>query len=109
MAEPLTTPTTPTTQRPAIYMRTMVVGRVEEVSRFEGMYYTRIVCPAEDEYSQPQMVKIRSKTRIGSREEIVTCKCRIGGYKRKPYKAVDKETGEQVFVNPVDMTLDLIE
>lgn len=90
-------------------MEVSVVGRIEEVQRYEGTYSTRVICPAADQYSQPQNVKIRSKSRIGSRDELITVTCRLGGYKRKVFHAVDKETGERVAVVPVDMTLDLVE
>lgn len=86
-----------------------VTGRIEEVQKYEGTYSTRLVTPAADQYSKPQIVKIRSKTRIGSREEIITVNCVLGGYTRKAFRATDKETGEQVSVTPVDMTLDLVD
>lgn len=90
-------------------MEVTISGRIEEVQRFEGIYATRIITPAPDEYSSPQNVKVRSKTRIGSRDELVTITARLGGYKRKPFKATDKESGEIVNVIPVDMTLDLVD
>lgn len=90
-------------------MEVTITGRIEEVQRYEGTYNTRIICPAADEFSQPQNVKVRSKTRIGSKEEMVTITARLGGYKRKPFKATDKETGEIATVVPVDMTLDLVD
>jgi hypothetical protein len=90
-------------------MEVSVTGRIEEVQRYEGIHNTRIICPAADQFSQPQNVKVRSKTRIGSRDEMVTITARLGGYKRKSFKATDKETGEVVNVVPVDMTLDLVE
>lgn len=90
-------------------MEVTITGRIEEVQRYEGTYNTRIICPAADQFSQPQNVKVRSKTRIGSKEEMVTITARLGGYKRKPFKATDKETGEIAMVVPVDMTLDLVD
>lgn len=90
-------------------MEVSITGRIEEVQRYEGTYNTRIICPAADQFSQPQNVKVRSKTRIGSKEEMVTVVARLGGYKRKPFKATDKETGEIATVVPVDMTLDLVD
>jgi hypothetical protein len=96
--------------RPALRpMEVLVTGRIEEVQRYEGTFSTRIICPAADQYSQPQNVKVRSKSRIGSRDDLVPVTVRLGGYKRKVFTAVDKETGERVSVVPVDMTLDLIE
>lgn len=99
----------PAPRRQNSHMEVTVSGRIEEVQRYEGTYNARIICPAADQFSQPQNIKIRSKSRIGSREELVTVTARLGGYKRKPFQAVDKETGERVSVVPVDMTLDLIE
>lgn len=90
-------------------MEVIITGRIEEVQRYEGTYNTRIICPAADQFSQPQNVKVRSKTRIGSRDEMVTITARLGGYKRKAFKATDKETGEIATVVPVDMTLDLVD
>lgn len=108
-AHPENTPATAPV-RPALpMMQVSICGRVEEVQRFDGMYATRIICPAADEYSQPQNIKIRSKTRIASRDEVITVVARLGGYKRKPFKATDKDSGEIVSVVPVDMTLDLVE
>jgi hypothetical protein len=37
------------------------------------------------------------------------CTCLLGGFVRKPFMAVDKATGEQTKVTPVDMTLDAVE
>lgn len=90
-------------------MQLVVAGRIEEVQRYENIYNTRLICPAADEYSAPQHVKVRSKTRIGLRDEVVSVTCRLGGYRRKPFLTVDKETGERVSVIPVDLTLDAIE
>lgn len=99
----------PAPRRQNNMMEVTIAGRIEEVQRFEGIYATRIICPSADQYSAPQTVKVRSKARIGSRDEIITVTARLGGYKRKPFKATDKETGEQTNVIPVDMTLDLVD
>ena len=96
--------------RPSVApMVVSIMGRIEEVQRYEGTYNTRILCPASDQFSQPQNIKVRSKTRIGARDEMVTITARLGGYKRKAFKATDKETGEIAMVIPVEMTLDLVE
>lgn len=96
------------TAKPAFGLTT-VLGRVEDVQRYEGTYRTRIITPAADEYSSPQRLLIRSKTLLGSKEETITVTCRVGGYQRKPYFVTDKETGEVTKVIPVDMTLDHVE
>lgn len=101
--------TSDTTPAKPVFNLVTVHGRVEEVQRFEGTYKTRLICPAADAFASPQKIAIRSKTRLGSRDEMVTATCRLGGYQRKPFRATDKETGEVVNVIPVDMTLDLVE
>lgn len=103
-------PTEINKSRPAARpMEVTILGRIEEVQRYDGTYNTRIICPAADEFGQPQNVKVRSKSRIGSKDEMVTVVARLGGYKRKPFKATDKDTGEITTVVPVDMTLDLFD
>lgn len=101
--------TTENTPAKPVFNIVTVHGRVEEVQRFEGVYRTRMICPSADNFTSPQKIIIRSKTRLGSRDEMVTATCRLGGYQRKPFRATDKETGESVSVTPVDMTLDLAE
>ncbi|HLD45632.1 MAG TPA: single-stranded DNA-binding protein [bacterium] len=103
-------PTEINKSRPSLRpMEVLISGRIEEVQRYEGTYQTRVICPAADQFSQPQNVKIRSKQRLGSKEEMISVTCRLGGYKRKVFRATDKETGESVSVVPVDMTLDLVD
>lgn len=103
-----TTPAPETQAKPAFNVVT-VRGRVEEVERYEGIFNTRLLCPAANEFAQPQSVKVRSKTRIGSKDDIVTCTCMLGGYKRGKYTTKPNKDGEVFTVTPVDMTLDLID
>lgn len=86
-----------------------VVGKVEAVRRYEGKFYTRVVSPAPDLYSQPSILEIRSKARLGAIDDELNIEARLGGYKRKAYRVTDKETGEQTNLIPVDMTLDAVE
>ena len=91
-------------------MMVNVVGRVEAMRRYEGLTYTRIICPAADAYSRPDIVQIRSKGRIGQAgEEVGPLKCKLSGYKKKPFRFTDKATGEQIEMIPVDHNLDLVE
>lgn len=87
----------------------LVRGRVEETRRHGSTSYTRILCPAADEYSRPQTMEIRSKTRLGQKGDTITQLCIVGGYTRKPFRATDKETGETTMVTPVDHTVDAVE
>ena len=87
----------------------LVRGRVEETRRHGNTSYTRILCPAADEYSRPQTMEIRSKVRLGQKGDTITQLCIVGGYTRKPFRATDKETGETAMVTPVDHTVDAVE
>lgn len=91
------------------FNQVMVKGRIEESRRHENTNYTRILCPAADEYSTPQTLEIRSKARMGQKGDLVQQLCYLGGFKRKAFMATDRNTGEQTKVIPVDMTLDAIE
>ncbi|GAQ30846.1 single-stranded DNA-binding protein [Ralstonia insidiosa] len=96
----------PNTVKP---MQVVVRGRIESTRSFEGTRYTRIMTPAADAYSRPQVVEVRGKQRLGERGEEVTVLCNLGGFQRKPYRVTNKDTGEVETVTPCDMTLDVIE
>jgi len=87
----------------------MVFGRIEHFDRYEGFYFSRVMSPAVDAYSRPQVLRIRSKASLGRKGEEVKALCQLGGFTRKPFQFTDKTTGEVLTVIPVDMTLDLIE
>jgi len=90
-------------------MRVIVRGRLESMRRYEGKTYSHVMTPAADAYSRPQLVEIRSKSKLGEKGEEIIATCVLGGYSRKAYQAKDKATGEISTVVPVEHTLDLIE
>lgn len=90
-------------------MQVLVVGRVDASRRHEKTHYTRVVTPAPDPYSRPQTVEIRSKQRLGQSGDEIRVTGMLGGYTRKPFRSVDKDTGEATMVTPVDLTLDAVE
>lgn len=90
-------------------MQVLIRGRIESSSVHEGTRETKIMTPAVDEFSRPQLLEVRSKIRIGEKGELVTIKCQLGGYQRKAFQVKDKSTGEIRNVVPVEHTLDLIE
>ena len=105
-----TQPTPLPSSRPvAAALQVLVRGKVEASRRFDGKRYTRIVTPAADAYSRPQVVEVRSVAKLGDVGEETEVTCRLGGYTRKAYRVTDKDTGEQTMVTPVDMTLDAVE
>lgn len=90
-------------------MQVLIKGKVEASRRFDSKRFTRIITPAADAYSRPQVVEVRSMGKladVGDETEVV---CRLGGYTRKPYRVTDKDTGETSMVTPVDITLDAAE
>jgi hypothetical protein len=90
-------------------MQVAISGRIEGSKTYEGKRYTQVMTPAADAYSRPQMVEVRSKSRLGDKGEEISCHCVLGGFQRKAYETKDKNTGEIVKVIPVEHTLDLVE
>ncbi len=90
-------------------MEVNILGKVDSIRRYDGKTFTRVLTPAADAYSKPQVLEIRSDKKIGDRGEEVTVLCRIGGYTRKAFRVTDKDSGEQTMVTPVDMTLDALD
>jgi hypothetical protein len=90
-------------------MQVVIAGRIDASRRYDGSTYTRILTPAPDAYSRPQVVQVRSKGRLGEKGEEITVRAQLGGFVRKAYKFTDKETGEVMTVTPVDHSLDLVE
>lgn len=94
--------------RPAL-MEVFIKGKIDAQGRHGQVRYTRILTPAPDAYSRPQMIEVRSKGQLGSTGDEVTVTAKLGGYARKAFRSTDKETGETTMVTPVVMTLDLVE
>lgn len=90
-------------------MQVFVIGKIDDIRRFKGDRYTRILTPAPDAYSRPQTIQIRSKGQLGQKGEEISVMATLGGYTRKSYKSEDPDTHETTMVTPVDMTLDAIE
>lgn len=84
-----------------------IVGKILDVQRRESTTYTVVLCPAEDEYSRPSEVKIRSARSVGRVGEVVDVLCKLGGYGRA-FEYKDKETGEILRGRQVDMILDVV-
>lgn len=91
------------------FMMVTVRGKIVRSRRHDDKVLTHIVTPAKDEYSKPQTVEVRSRRKLGEREDIVTIECELGGYERKQFEVRDRETGEVSRVQPVNLTLDAVE
>lgn len=79
----------------------IIRGRVQEVKRTSDLTYTVIVTPAEDQYSQPATVEVRSKTVIGKPHEDVTVRVKIGGYRRK---GGEDRNGDAMYFTTITLT-----
>lgn len=90
-------------------MEVRIKGKIDASRRHGDVRYTRILTPAPDAYSRPQTIEVRSKGQLGSKGEEVTVTATLGGYTRKAFKSIDKESGEITMVTPVDLTLDAVE
>lgn len=91
------------------FMEVTIKGKIEAARRHEKKHYTRLITPAADAYTRPQVVEVRSNQRLGQQGDEITVDCKLGGYTRKAFRSTDKETGETSMVTPVDMTLDAVE
>lgn len=84
-------------------------GKVDASRRHESYYYTRMVIPAINEYESPSTVELRSRNRVGDPDEMINVRAKVGGYRKRPYRFTDRDTGESRMVVPVVVTLDVIE
>jgi len=88
----------------------VINGKLIDQRRVDGAFYSTIITPAPDAFSQPMPFEVRSNRSLGAREEIVTVPCRVGGYFRRSYDTKpDPHTGEVRRVKPVVVALDAIE
>lgn len=81
--------------------QSLLRGRVNTIRKAEECYFTEVTLPAPDEYSQPAIVEIRSRKRIGQAGDTVECLTACGGYRGKSFVYTDKETGERSNRRPV--------
>lgn len=89
------------------HMIVNVHGRIENIRRYDGRVFTRIISPAADSYSAPAMVEIESKTTLGQLGDDWTGTCRVGGY-RNDYDTRD-DNGDKRPVKSARNTIVVIE
>lgn len=94
--------TTPNQDKPGRKVNTAILsGKITSVRRHDDFTYTEITLPAQDEYSSPATVEIRSKKRIGQGNDSVQVEVQCGGYRGRAFNYTDKQTGEQFSRRPV--------
>lgn len=74
--------------------KTRLTGKIFHSHRKGNFYYTQIVSPALDEYSNPSRFGLRSSSKLGDIEQVITVDIAISGSSR-PFDYTDKETGER--------------
>lgn len=84
------------------------IGRIEHVEKYQNNFHTLIKTPAEDAYSHPSTIPLRSKSRLGSVGDEISVNFRIGGVPRT-YQRKDKETGELIPARTADVYCTVIE
>ena len=89
--------------------QTYLVGRVEQVELVNNVRYTTIICPANDQYSSPEIITIRSKRPLGAKGDEIRQLCHVGGFRGRAFETKDKDTGEIRKVRQVQHTIDAIE
>lgn len=90
-------------------MRVAIKGRCDRVRRYENRFFTVVTTPAQDEYSRPSVLEIRSDRRFVEPGDTFQCEAMLSGFAGRSYQVTDKETGERRTVNPVNLFLDLVE
>lgn len=73
-----------------------ITGKISEVRFHDGYNYTSVVCPAEDEYSYPNTIEIRSKKKIDNVGAVIEdIECFVVGFTER-FSYIDKSTGEAI-------------
>lgn len=91
-------------------LNVMINGKLVEQRKNDGLFYSTILSPAPDQYSQPMPFEVRSSKSLGAREEVVSVACKVGGFFRRSYDTKpDPHTGETRRVRPIVLTLDALD
>lgn len=90
-------------------LNVVISGKLVDQRKHDGTFYSTLVAPAPDAYSSPMPFEVRSRKTLGSRDQVVSVPCRLGGFFRRTFDTTDRNTGEVRRVKPVIMTLDALE
>ncbi|GAB7551165.1 hypothetical protein NRB_06620 [Novosphingobium sp. 11B] len=93
----------------AANLNVVVHGKLVDQRRNEGVFYSTVLSPAADQFSQPEPFEIRSSKSLGNREEIITVPCRLFGFFRKSYETKPDRHGETRVIRPVVAGLEALE
>jgi hypothetical protein len=85
-------------------VRGRVIGRRRIATQNGPRFLTLITMAAQDEFSTPATVEVRSVDQLGDIGETVSVKCRLGGFRRS-YEATS-EDGTKRTVQTATLTLD---
>lgn len=88
-----------------VALETLVSGKLVEARKHAGEFFSVILAAAKDAFSPPVPLEVRSDKPLGNRDELVSVRCTIGGYRSRTFEQTDRDTGEVRRVSPVRMTL----
>ena len=91
-----------------VHMVFHAVGRIEHAEKYQNNFTTLIKTPAQDAYSYPPTIAVRSKSRLGSVGDEISIKCTISGVPRT-FQRKDKETGEITPARTADAYFSVVE
>lgn len=86
-----------------------VSGKLTEVRHHGSTFFSTVLAPAKDAFSQPMPFEVRSARPVGREGEMVEVRCELSGYFGRTYDTTDKHTGEVRRVKPIGLALDVIQ
>lgn len=93
----------------AVIGHCLVSGKIDSRRYYKGKYYSVVLVPAADEYSQPSVMELRSDSPVGEVGDVFrNVPCVVSGYYGKSYTFKDKESGESVTRKPVNHVIDVL-
>jgi hypothetical protein len=91
-------------------LQVTVSGKLLEQRHSGASFYSLVISPAVDQWSQPMPFEIRSNQPLGQRGQVVTVPCELTGYHRPAYDSKpDPQTGEVRRIKPIGMALDALD
>lgn len=85
-----------------------IISKSRAISTQQGRkFLTVLALPAEDEFSAPSVIELRSDESLGLVGEVFRGRVRIGGYRRS-FDQTDPHTGDKHRVQSAQVVLDVI-
>ena len=109
MAEPSkVTPMMPKLNIAEAFLSGLIASRRKITTTNGALWLTLLKLPAQDEYSHPSTVEIRSRSPIGNLDDKWSGVVKLSGFPRS-YNSTDQETGEVSNVKTAQNIFDVID